>query len=476
MILIHWQQSFVRAFAVSGGSSRIDVEATVEISAEESATEIGRLLSENLVAHVANRGKVIVAVERGLLDWQHLSLPPCPHEDLPDLVRLQADYSFNGNDDSAGLDFLPLVGSTTESHRVWTVSLVHSQLVRIRKVLDIADLKAEHIVPVSLGWPALAANESASPDGTIYLAPFGEEPTIWSQQEERLVLFRQLQLPAASSESFGKSVLGELRRTQLALSQQDADGGKPHVCLIGQASADMAQLREFLSEQLRTEVPLTEPRIALPHREAGAELAAPLTGLANSVLSGDAPQVDLLNPRRRPAPKTRRETYYLATAAVVLLVLLVGLLGYRNLQAPLDRAAEMQAEIDLLKENTETLKQAEKEAAEIRTWLSKSVNLLDELRTISRHVRSEPLDAEDFPEDDDVVVGKIELSNRQYTVTAFTKQNSDLQPVEYRLRDGIHRVRRGETQRSDEVSGYPVKFESIVDVLESAASEEGGTP
>jgi hypothetical protein len=58
----------------------------------------------------------------------------------------------------------------------------------------------------------------------------------------------------------------------------------------------------------------------------------------------------------------------------------------------------------------------------------------------------------------------------------MAKENRVVQPLEYRLRDGIHRVQRGKTERSEAVPGYPLAFQSIVDVTDGATSQEAAQP
>lgn len=477
-IVLHWKSDLLQALVLSGSGGNPELEEAFELPSDDNAAELGRRLAEKLAPFSPNRAKLVVAVGRELVRWQHLSLPPCPDEELPDLVRMQADYASNGGDELAGLDFLPLVGDEEVPHRVWTVALPPAQLARLRKLLSVAELEATHVVPAVLGWPESTGSHRGGSEGTIYTAPLGEEAAIWATVDHRVVVFRQLHLPGAETDQFQPALIGELRRTMLAFGQQHPDGSEPLIKVVGDGSPQADVLRDDLQQQLLREVEFVAPTTPTSDSNTESRISSPSLGLGAAALSGTAPLVDLINPRRRPPPKTRRQTYYLAGAAALALVALLGFQGYRNLQVPVENAAEMQAEIDLRKENEEKFAKAERDAADIRTWEDNSVNLLEELRVITQQVRPKPLDAEDFPADDDVVIGKIVLRTRQYTITAFTKQNSDLQPVEYRLRDGIHRVRRGETERSDEVSGYPVKFESIVDVLSGPppASQQGGNP
>lgn len=475
VIILHWCSADCRVLVLRGTGSQMDVEAVTDLPTSESPAEMGRQIAAAVASYAPQRTSLVVAVGRDLLQWQHLQLPPCPEEDLPDLVRLQSDYATNGTDDPSGLDFLPLAGSADQPHQLWSIALAPSRLTKLRQVLAATELSVKHVVPAALGWPQFANEPSGAEDGRIWVAPLGGEPVIWCTAHQRVVLFRQLTLPPADSPEFATAIANQVQRTEFAFRQQHPEINSTETYLVGTESPHLTSLGTDLSAQLDRKIEIPPCRMNVTHSQSPEAVAEPIIGLAAATIAGEKPAVDLVNPHAPPAPATRMQTYYLAAAAALALVALVGWQAYRGLQEPLDRAAEMQAEIDLIEETSGDLSQAEIEAAAIRTWLDNSVNLLTELRTISTHVRSEPLDSESFEVEDDIVIGKIELRNRQFTIDAYARENSDLQPVEYRLRDGKHRVRRGETSQATDVNGYPVKFTTIVDVSDNLQAE-GGNP
>jgi hypothetical protein len=325
-------------------------------------------------------------------------------------------------------------------------------------------------VPLAMGWPAWTKHSPAGnqQQAAIFVAPQGEEPTIWATVGRQIVLFRQVHLPADDDSARATALTAELRRTLLAFVQEQPDAGPPTIALVGHGGADLVGLADELSTQLGHQVEAVQAEVPA-HKDEPSSL--PALGLALEEAAGNSPPVDLLDPRRRPAPLTGRRTYILAAAAAISLVTLIGLQGYQRLQAPLDAVDRAQAEIDLLAESSETNRLREERAASIRTWQSNSVNLLGELRTISNHVRPEPLDAEEFPADDDVVLAKLVLINKQFVIDALAKENADVRPVEYRLREGDYRVQRGKLGPSTALSGYPLSFQSIVDVGPEGATE-----
>lgn len=481
VIVIHWESGTLRATVVHPTSGRAEVEAVVTVPCNGGDDDaVGRKLAEGLEHFSPSRSRVVVSVGRQALVWQHLSLPPCPDEDLPDLVRMQSDYNHSSSDDPTGLDFLPLVGDAQTPHRVWSVSLGQAQLSKLRRVLHAAELKFERLVPLALGWTAWASHSNAAEkrEATIWIAPQGAEPTIWATVGGRVVLFRQVQLPHEDAAALAAAVAKELRRTILAFSQEQPQSGDPQVQLVGDRWEDLAHLADELQTKLQRKVQAIKAETAVSGvgQDGDVEVSLPVLGIALDEAAGNAPLIDLLHPRRRPPPRTSRRTYALAAAAAASLAALVGWQGYANLQAPLAAAEAAQAEVKVLQQSSDAMREYEQRAGSIRGWLANSVNLLDELEVISNHVRPEPLDAESFPADDDVVVGKVVLQNRQFTIDALAKENRDVQPLEYRLRDGIHRVQRGKTEPSDALPGYPLAFQSIVEVTDAFGSGEASEP
>ena len=472
VIVIRWEPGSLRAVVVRAHSARAEVLGVVTVpwNGADSGTdgEAGQKLAEGLAPFSPSRATVVVAVGRAGLHWQHLSLPPCPDEDLPDLVRLQADHNHSASEDLTGLDYLPLAGDTETPHRVWAISLEAAQLSKLHRVMRAAELKIDRLVPLALGWHAWTKHSAAASKqrASIFAAAQGNEPTIWATVGERVVMFRQVHLPHDDAVALTSALAGELRRTLLTFDQEQPEAGPTSIQLISGYGQDLARLADELSTKLGHKVELFSAKtsIILPSQTDDEPVSFPTLGLALDEAGGQSPLVDLLHPRRRPAPHTSRRTYTLAAAAVVSLLALVGWQGYTNLQTPLDAAALAQAEIDLLEESSDSNRDKEQRAASIRGWLTNSVNLLSELQTLSNHVRPKPLDAEEFPVDDDIVLAKVVLQNRQFVIDALAKENSDVQPVEYRLRDGVHRVRRGKTERSEVLPGYPLSFQSIVDV------------
>ena len=471
VIAIHWNESslpgvFLDLVIVERG--QVNAVSRLAIEPELEPTAIGRKLAEALEPHAPGRAKVIVAVGRGALDWQHLSLPPCPADELADVVRLQADRDLGAGDEDLGFDFLPLVGDEHTPYQVLTAALPASELVRIRQVCRAADLNLDRLVPLATGWSAIARQSAptADTDTHIFVTPWADEAILWATRAGQVVLFRQVQFSMEDPAALVASLGSELRRTLLALSQH-TDNSSPNVSLIGGTPEASADLAKSLSDQLGVAVQAVDVTTQHPQLLDSASnipTAWPLAGLAIDESNGVPPLVDLLHPHRRPKAQSNIRTYALAGVAGALLIGWLGWLGYAKLQAPLDQVAKDRAELAQLEESLDDLKEAERRAAAIRDWENEAANLLIHLQQLSEAVRPVALDAENYPVDQDVLLDKFGLDKRRLTVDGLARNSRALQPLELRLREADYRPERGKSDPSQTVKDYPWHFQSTIKI------------
>jgi len=474
IIAIHWSEPEIQ-FVVSR-HGQVQTVSSVAVPTGQDPAAIGRRLAEALAPYSPGKAQTIVALSRGALEWQSLSLPPCPAIELPDLVRLQADHDSGAGDEDVGFDFLPLAGDEQSPYQVLTVALAAGELTKIRQACRAADLALKRIVPLAVGWPSLTAQVAPSSDTDLHLfvTPFAREATLWATRAGRVTLLRQLQLAETDDPAtLATAIRNELRRTLLALSQQ-TDQAAPTISLVGSEQAKLTTLAATLDSQFEVSVQALDfessKALALPANADSLPSALPLTGLAIAEAHGQRPLVDLLHPRQRPTSNTSVRTYALAGAAAVLLALLLGWQGYSNLQAPLEKSAEDQAELTLLEEPLENLKKYEQRAGAIRDWNAETANVLVHLQKMSKSVRPAALDAEKFPVDQDIVFDKFVLDRRRLTIDALARSSQAVQPLEARLRSDGYGPQRGKSEPSKILKGYPWHFRSTIEITSASDS------
>ncbi len=483
VIALHWNETALHYVVVQ--DRQIEAEASVDLESGLEAAALGRRLAETLAPYSLGRAKVVVALGRGALEWQHLLLPPCSADDLPDVVRLQADRELSPTDEDLGFDFLPLVGDDQTPYEVLTLALEESELAKIREVCQAANLTLERIVPLAAGWPALLQQAALDVQaGTqIFVAPQAKDATLWATRAGHVVLFRQFQLAASDDPAALAGAIGsELRRTLLALSQH-ADNGNPNISLVSVQHNRFAELAKTLDEQLEAPVQsldVTALHTSLTPESPTTPSTPPLVGLALDESLANRPLVDLLHPRRRPQKKINVRTYALAAIAGTLLIGSLGWSSYSKLNAPLKKAAKDQTELTLLEESLDDLKEHEERAASIRDWNVETPNLLRHLQQVSKSIRPKALEDEEFVSDQDVVVEKLVFEKRQLTLEALARDNKVVQPVETRIRESAYRLQRGESDPSKTNKEYPWHFKSTIEITTDSdsfdSSESGNSP
>ena len=455
--------------------SHLEHTLTVAVSDPGDATSLGHQLGEVVAPLATANTKYIVGVNRESLDWRHLTLPPCPEEDLPDLVRMQMMQESSNGTVETGFDYLPLSGDEENSHRLWFISLKPFEMDKINKVCEVAHIKPARIVPLSLGYPVLETPQHGTENDSIeiFVAPNSAEATLWASQKHQTLLFRQLHLPPQTeSESLVSAVTGELRRSKLALSQQFPDSESQIIQLVGIASPQLNALAEALGESLGQRTSVLDIPLEFGQETPPSEASLPLIGLALQDSQGQAPLADLLNPRKRPTTKSRRSTTVLLAAACIAVLALFGWQSYSKLQSPLRDAESAEAQIGHLEESIDSYALAEKKEKSIQDWLNHSTNLLSTMEQLSEILRPVALDAESFSPEEDTVLESFDITGRKLTIRGAVRKGVRVPPLEAELRKHSKRVQREESEPDQDIPEYPWGYKFIVDVAEQTGDKE----
>jgi hypothetical protein len=195
-IVVQLGPQVLRAVVASGVGDALQIEAVVSVPVDGTdLTTAERQLASALEAQHPQKARVLVAVPSTSIKWQYLSLPPCPPEDLPALVKMQLDIETSRDDEEIGYDFLPFAVDDQKPQRILAGILKVADLARVRNFYRIAGLKVDSILPVAMGWPALAEMIDWSDVGTrVCVALYEREATICGVHDGQSVLFRQVQL------------------------------------------------------------------------------------------------------------------------------------------------------------------------------------------------------------------------------------------------------------------------------------------
>jgi hypothetical protein len=468
---------------------RLEIERATRIAlptGEGSAR--GKAIHAALASWKIGRMASVLAVPRSDLTMQNLDLPPMPADDLPEIVHLQAERDIQLSEDGEGFDFLTLAGDEEHPYRVMGAGMAGPQWKQVKAACDASDLKVGRAVPEPFGWVELGRRALGARDADVlgvFSAIIERQAVVWASHGDELRLIRTVWLPADDNAAADAAALGnELRRTLLSLAQaHDAGSANPRCYYIGENADEIAgELGATISKpvQASTLEKLIDVHADVDLKAAGLSLVdvAPLAALAVAAADGRRAPLDLLHPRRRPPAPSRARTYALAAAAALAGVAMIGWQGYRNINEPLDVAAAADAEREALAPTLEAYAADEAKAAAIRTWLGQSANLLTEFDSISTRLRPEPLSSEKFPADQDLVLTKLVLANRQVTFDAAAKSTDAIPPAERRLREGSYSVERGAVElKAEGFPGYAVSVSETIEQVEPAApGDAGATP
>jgi hypothetical protein len=477
-IVINLGTTVLRTVVANGDGGHASIEARVSVPVEggdliSAERELVRLLEP----YHPHKSKIFVGVNSSAIKWQSLTLPPCPPEDLPALVKLQLEIESSGGEDDVGYDFVLFGGVPDRPKRVLAAVLRTAELARMRNFSRISGLKVDAIVPAAMGWEALG--DVIRPDSDItdvFIGLQWKEVTLWAKHANRPVLFRQFQLAEdIENPASATSIGAQVRRTLLSLSHEGITTTTARIALMGNSTGLLEEIAKSLGTQLTQPVEV----LPLPVELVGGNLDSvadgeilPLLGLANQATIGAPPVIDFLHPKKPPAPKSNNRTYVLAGIAAGLLVAILGWQGYATLNSPLWQAEKLQDELVALKKELAPLEVEERDAMKISDWLSAMPNVLTELTTLGQDWRPEPLESPKFALQNDGVLKRWEMNNRRITLDGNVASSDAVQALENRLRDKTHRVRRQESEPVKEGGQYPWHLQVEVEVVDEAVGTE----
>ncbi|MEX2317776.1 MAG: hypothetical protein WD669_11530 [Pirellulales bacterium] len=432
ILAIDWDRNEARAILMQSGPTGTSVSGAWAASLDPpegavlNGKQVGARLAEVMAGHTVGNATTILGVGRDHVQIKQLSLPPAPDDELPDLVRFQAEREFTALGSEAALDFIPLSGDAQTQHLVLAVALSPAGIGEARDVAQALAAEPDRITVRALATVSLVERAAAVSAETVTLIvnPLADEADLTVLDRGRVVLMRTVRLPdAAQAAARQRSLLGEIRRTVAAARQQSSDRPIDQVLLCGNKSA--VDKVDGLSDELGIATKLFDPAERAPSGFANSRVPAEslarfsaVLGMAQAEADRRSPIVDFLNVRRR-AEKQRfsRQHAQLATAAALLFLVLFGFLWWRQhvVVAKLAKAREQLAQAK--EQRTEIAEQAA-QANAVEKWLLTDVNWLDEFETLSRRLRPTPLprtplenEKNPFPANRDVVVRALNFTH-----------------------------------------------------------------
>jgi Tfp pilus assembly protein PilN len=410
-----------------------------------------------------------------------VSLPPAPPEELPDLVRFQAEREFTALGSDAALDFIPISGDIETPHQVLALALSPAGMTEAREVCEALGLEADRI-----GVRGCAAAAFASRAGGITAAevalivnPLAEEADLVVQADDRVILLRTVRLPdPAQTEGRQRALIGEIRRTIAAVRQQLTDRQVDKVIICGNEASIGRSTN--LSEDLNVAVSLIDPVAqnsaglsskSVPQESLGRFAA--VLGMALSEVERRAPMVDFVNVRKRVEVRRFNRVHILGVAAAAAAVLWFGVHLWQQISEPTQKLAQLQSQIHEAESRfNDSYKDITAQAAIVERWTATDVNWLDELEKTAKRVRPKPLAAADFPVANDAVLTQLRIfrptgvdaAGGRLDLQGVAKNSAAVKDLEDRLGGDQHRVIPGLGKTDKSIPGYDWSFQLEVRV------------
>ncbi len=484
ILAIDWDRNEVRAVLISAGATGTSVAGAWAASlttAETSGKQIGSRLAAVAAGQISGKVTTLVGVGRDNVQIKLLSLPPAPPEELPDLVRFQAEREFTALGTDAALDFIPISGDIETPHQVLALALSPAGMTEAREVCEALGLEADRIGVRGCAAAAFASRASGitAAEVALIVNPLAEEADLVVQADDRVILLRTVRLPDPSqTEGRQRALIGEIRRTIAAVRQQLTDRQVDKVIICGNEASIGRSTN--LSEDLSVAVTLIDPVAqnssglsskSVPQESLGRFAA--VLGMALSEVERRAPMVDFVNVRKRVEVRRFSRVHILAAATAAVAVLWLGVHLWQQISEPTQKLAQLQSQIREAESRfNDSYKDITAQAAIVERWTATDVNWLDELEKTAKLVRPKPLAAKDFPVANDTVLTQLRLfrptgvdaAGGRLDLQGVAKNSAAVEDLEDRLDDDNHRVIPGLGKTDKSIPGYDWSFQLEVRV------------
>jgi Tfp pilus assembly PilM family ATPase len=496
ILAIDWDRKEARALVLNSGptgtsisgvwTARLDTLEGVPLTGKQLGARLAEVMGEGAVG----KATTIVGVGRDNVQIKLLSLPPAPDNELPDLVRFQAEREFTALGSEAALDYIPLSGSDTMQHTVLAVALSPAGINEAREVSQAAGLEPDRVTVRALAAVSFVSRAGAIDAGGVSLVvnPLGDEADLSVVDRGKVVLMRTVRLPDSEQAVARQRTLnGEIRRTIAAARQQSADRPVDQLVMCGNSAG--TDKVDGLGEDLGIPVTLFDPVANAPSGLTGtlvppASLSrfSAVLGMALAEADRKPPIVDFLNVRRRVEKQRFTRTHAIAAAAAAIVVLAIAGTLWRMSASVTRELADLEKQIADQEAQLKGFGERLQQYAAVEKWKATDANWLEVLTRVSEGLRSKPINlsydeyqADPFPINKDIFVkallftkpGELNAKGGEIQLTqAIARNSAAVTDLQARVRNdprGLS-VKMGPEKDDKTVPGYNWGFSMKISV------------
>ena len=349
---IEFEENLVRVLVArtTGSAFKLSSAFEVELDAnwEDGSSDLGKNLAQALGGQVG-RCDALVSFGRGQSELRVINVPVVPDDELPDIVRFQAQRQFTNVVENSPVDFLPLAEAGDEK-KVLAATVSPDTIRRIVSGCQTAGLSVKEIKLRATCSTALSQFVNPDEKNYIIVEPTEKSFNLQVVAYGKLCLTRTVR--AASADSTDQ-IIRDIRRT-LAAANNQVPGYETRKVLVFGNESDFAGLRSAVEDQLQFDIDFVNP---FDHAEGLSSLPenpahyASLIGLLTSHCSSATETIDFLNPRKKSSGGANNRVAILAGIAAAILVFgLIGL-GYLLLSQKSSQIAKIREEISAQKDS-----------------------------------------------------------------------------------------------------------------------------
>ena len=400
----------------------------------------------------AGKAELTVIASRDMVEMRTLTVPHMDADELPMVIRFQAQRQLANMTDSWILDYVllpPVPGQEMQTALVGAVAPEHMQA--IESTCSEQGLQVKHIAlrPIEIARFAVGHGLQASGSSLVVSLSQGQADLLLLKNGQ-VVLLRGTKLPA-DPEQLATALSGEVRRSLMAASSQIGSAQLESAMLIAPEQMS-ASVEDAVSQACGTELICVDPSTVVSEKvdnreqlilEASSRLAA-IAGAANLSPADKKTSLDFKNPKK-PAPKKKKTGLYALAAAAALLVAVGGISWWYHTNQTLDADLAMYEEqVEGKEEPVKSAREKIAQYKEVEQFMDGSPNFLEILAYIS----------EKMPDSDEVLMGSpsfVTTSDGSTQLRALVAADSDRTLTEFgeSLTDERYKVIFREPRLSD---------------------------
>jgi Tfp pilus assembly PilM family ATPase len=397
-VVIDWQRdSLLVAVGVRRGASvAFEQIRLLPLGESESGTvTAGQALRKAIQEMGLGKAEAVVIASREVVEIRTLSVPNVEANELPDIIRFQAQRQMANMGETWPLDYILLPSAGLENKVALAGAISPAHLAEIDSAVIGAGLQLTRVVlrPLEIARFALTADATGKmKEGTsVVVCLTDHQADLLLLNAGALVQLRSTRLPT-DSQMIAGTIVGEIKRSLVAASSQMNGVNLSSALLI--APAELAgKVESAFTEAAGCNAAVIDPQVMLPTSYEGAErltheaanrLAA-IAGVVGSPQPDKRTLIDFKNPKKRPPKEVNFKRYVLVGAAAGLLLLAAGSWWYST-NSSMDRElAAIRQEIADKKGPGELALKQIAEYNEVKKLLDASPSWLDEVERIAMH-------------------------------------------------------------------------------------------